>query len=435
MRHPPSGFVAPLPLGEGGQARTFLCWQGDPGRWVVLKTDPRDRGELDAEAELLERLPGAPVPALLARSPDGSRPWIAMSWIDGIRLDALPDGLETGAVHSILAATARSVAALHGRGVVHGDLAGSNILALPGGEAILVDLGMASIGGARSGGAWETFPTERIQGRPASTASDVFALGVLALRLLGRLPEPWTRSRADWTRAVLENALPDLARDLPVVARATAMVPEERPTALEFANAIGGDARDWPRERLRRKARDDFDALLRRGIETALQHRNWADAWRFQRERIERSDDPELLLPELGRFARERDARAHARRKNPWAALGAILALAVATFLVMRHVAPSTGRRQTIPVATDSLRPPPEFTYTSTVPVESFPLPSIPPGASLRVDGLPTDMPADGLLLLAVGRHRIQLRDAVGTLLLDTLWIALPSRPAEIPHR
>jgi hypothetical protein len=55
---------------------------------------------------------------------------------------------------------------------------------------------------------------------------------------------------------------------------------------------------------------------------------------------------------------------------------------------------------------------------------QAFPLPAAPPGGSLRVDGLLTDMPSDGLLLLSRGRHRIQMRDAVGVLLLDTIWLA-----------
>ena len=416
----PSGFTAGIPLGEGGQARTWLCWQDVPGRWVVLKTDPQERGELEAEAELLERLPGAPVPALLGKDFSASRPWIAISWIDGVRLDALPSDLDERECLAIVAAAARSVAALHSRGVVHGDLSPANLLALPAGEVLLVDLGMASIGGARTGGTWETFSPERLQGRPASPASDVFALGVLALRLLGRLPPLWTGSRAEWNRAVMEDGLPALAHGHRILARTTAAEPSQRPSALELAHALAESASFWPQERLRRRARDSFDLLLEAAIERQVHLKHWSDAWRLQRERIEHAVDPEPLLPELGRFARERDKGK--RRNGPWIAALALLlfAIALASIHLLRP-APM------LPKSVRSTALPAEFVFWPSSPTESFPLPSLPPGASLRVDGLPTDMPEDGTLLLATGRHHIELRDAVGISLLDTFWIATTS--------
>ena len=422
MRNPlPPGFTAAIPLGEGGQARTWLCWQESPGRWVVVKTDPQERGELQAEAELLERLPGAPVPALLAKDLDSVHPWIAISWIDGVRLDALPSDLDDKERLAIIAAAARSVAVLHGRGVVHGDLSPSNLIALPNGEVLLVDLGMASIGGARTGGTWETFPPERIQGKPASPASDVFALGVLALRLLERLPSRFAESRAEWNHAILGDELPALARDIPQLARALGASPAERPSALELAQGLATSEPCWPRERLRRKALACFDDLLEMAILHHAHHKHWSDAWRLQRERIERAVDPEPLLPELGRFARERDRGA--RRATPW--IAAAFVLLIAAILVAFHLSrPDPLPRKSIRSAPSSS----DMVLWPSSPTESFPLPSIPPGASLRVDGLPTDMPDDGFLLLTSGRHHIELRDAVGLSILDTFWSAASSR-------
>ena len=416
----PPGFAAAIPLAEGGQARTWLCWQESPGRWVVVKTDPRERGELQAEADLLERLPGAPVPALLAKDFNAADPWIAINWIDGVRLDALPSDLDEQERLAIIAAAARSVALLHGRGVVHGDLSPSNLIALPNGEVLLVDLGMASIGGARTGGTWETFPPERIQGKPASPASDVFALGVLALRLLERLPSRLAESRTEWNRAIMDGELPALAHDLPLLARALASPPVERPSALEFAQAFADNTSCWPRERLRRKALADFDGLLEKAIVHHVHHKRWSDAWRLQRERIERAVDPEPLLPELGRFARERDR--HVRKATPWAA--AALLLLAAVLVALHHSRPDPLPRK----SSLSAPPSPDMIAWPSSPTESFPLPSIPPGASLRVDGLPTDMPDDGFLLLTAGRHHIELRDAVGLSILDTFWSAASPR-------
>lgn len=418
----PRGFSAPVSLGEGGQARTWLAWQDQPGRWVVLKNDPKDRGELRAEADLLTGLSGAPVPSLLDKDLDGLRPWIAMDWIDGLRLDRVPQDFEAAEILALVSAAARTVSLLHNRGIVHGDLSPANLLALPSGEVLAVDLGLASFGEARLQGSWETISPERLQGNPASPASDVFSLGVLALRLLGRLPGSWTSSRQEWTLAVLEDALPELARDIPTLALAVAPSPDQRPSAADLARVLATLADPWPGERLRRRSAEELDALLERAIVEAARNRQWAWAWRWQRERIERADDPEPLLPDLGRFARERD-RTRGRRR-PWilAGIGTLVVAIAAMLLFSPGMGDAPVPRSGPPSRDPSWEPAPQDWISTQT--QAFPLPAAPPGGSLRVDGLLTDMPSDGLLLLSRGRHRIQMRDAVGVLLLDTIWLA-----------
>ncbi len=427
---PPQGFSAGVSLGGGGQARTWLAWQDVPGRWVVVKTDPRDPHELRAEAELLERLPGAPVPALLDKNLESSRPWIAMSWIDGVPLDNLPPDLDANERLALVSSAARAVASLHSRDVVHGDLSMANLLAIPTGEVLAIDLGMASIGDLPLQGTWETLSPERLAGRPATPASDVFALGVLCLRLLGRIPHAWTTTREEWTSAVLEEGLSSLATDLPLVARAVDLNPQCRPTALELAGSLGSRPQDWPRECLRRQAWSRLETLLTQAIRQAEASGAWNDAWRWQRERLERSDDPETLLPDLGRYAR---LRASSRRpRSFWILLGAVL-LAAAVGIAFWARLPA--RATTAPVRATPRHPgweDPSHPFGPTA-IESFPLPSLPPGASLRVDGLPTDMPSDGRLLLGTGRHRIQLRDAVGLLILDTVWLGEVRTSPDLP--
>lgn len=418
----PRGFSAPVSLGEGGQARTWLAWQDQPGRWVVLKNDPKDRGELRAEADLQARLSGAPVPSLLDKDLDGPRPWIAMDWIDGLRLDRVPQDFEAAEILALVSAAARTVSLLHNRGIVHGDLSPANLLALPSGEVLAVDLGLASFGEARLQGSWETISPERLQGNPASPASDVFSLGVLALRLLGRLPGSWTSSRQEWTLAVLEDALPELARDIPTLALAVAPSPDQRPSAADLARVLATLADPWPGERLRRRSAEELDALLERAIVEAARNRQWTWAWRWQRERIERADDPEPLLPDLGRFARERD-RTRGRRR-PWilAGIGTLVVAIAAMLLFSPGMGDAPVPRSGPPSRDPSWEPAPQDWISTQT--QAFPLPAAPPGGSLRVDGLLTDMPSDGLLLLSRGRHRIQMRDAVGVLLLDTIWLA-----------
>lgn len=64
----------------------------------------------------------------------------------------------------------------------------ANLLAIPTGEVLAIDLGMASIGDLPLQGTWETLSPNGWPVDRATPASDVFALGVLCLRLLGRLP-------------------------------------------------------------------------------------------------------------------------------------------------------------------------------------------------------------------------------------------------------
>ncbi len=131
--------------------------------------------------------------------PDGT-PYLVAEWLPLGTLDdhlAHHGDLPFARIADLLRGVAAGLAALHARGLVHGDLRPGHVLVNPdryGFERIvLIDAGLAPALEPAPGPAVDEAllhrAPERIAGRPPSAAADVYAFGVLAWRLLaGRLP-------------------------------------------------------------------------------------------------------------------------------------------------------------------------------------------------------------------------------------------------------
>jgi serine/threonine-protein kinase len=94
---------------------------------------------LTKEACVLRHLGGAPAPEFLQIT-TGERPWLLAEWFDGEACDRNPS-VET--VANILDA----YAALHERGVIHGDVHPRNILVSASGEVRIIDFGISHLAG------------------------------------------------------------------------------------------------------------------------------------------------------------------------------------------------------------------------------------------------------------------------------------------------
>ena len=166
-------------------------------------------------------------------------------------------GLTPDILVPILMDVARGLAALHAAGVIHRDVKPSNVL-LTGGRALIADLGIAvgtapdATGPRDAIGTLPYLAAEQLAGAPATFASDVHALGVVAyLGFTGRLPRAagsFAQLMEASTRPVptVSSLVPDLGTpfDRPVAA-ALATDPAARPTVVLFASRLERGLDRW----------------------------------------------------------------------------------------------------------------------------------------------------------------------------------------------
>lgn len=169
--------------------------------------------------------------------------YLVMELVDGPALHTVGSTLDRRAVIGVGAQIADALAAIHRKGIVHGDVKPANIL-LPDDRARLADFGVA-IDTAAVGHDEPTdvvFATpdyaasEVLEGRPPMPESDVFSLAAVIYELLaGRKPFDGP------DRDVDPPPLGDAALD-PILADALAPDPDRRPDAAELARGLRGGA-------------------------------------------------------------------------------------------------------------------------------------------------------------------------------------------------
>lgn len=199
-------------LGRGGMGSVWLAERSDGqfGRQVALKVLDRgvDREEtrrrFQREREILARLDHPDIARLLdgGVTADG-RPWFVMEAVDGQAITEYADALrlDLDARLRLFEAVCEAVAYAQRHLVIHRDLKPSNILVTAEGQVKLLDFGIARLieesdsetPGLTQQGAAPMTPDhaapEQLRGEPMTTATDVYALGVLLFELLsGRFP-------------------------------------------------------------------------------------------------------------------------------------------------------------------------------------------------------------------------------------------------------
>ncbi len=187
-------------IGRGGFGVVWEARDRELGRRVAVKVIRVQRGaapeqRLVAEAEVAARLshPGIVTVLDVGRNEKGA--WLVLEYLSGRTLAAR---LEEGAIPlreavRICLDVARALAHAHAHGVVHRDLTDRNVFLCASGQVKLLDLGMAQAFGRRKleGGTPDAMAPEQARGAPEDERVDVYALGVLAWRMVtGRSPFP-----------------------------------------------------------------------------------------------------------------------------------------------------------------------------------------------------------------------------------------------------
>jgi serine/threonine-protein kinase len=248
-------------LGHGGMGTVWLAERADGlfSRQVALKLLHANlaTGALTErfarERVILGALNHPHIARLLDAGFEDGQPFLALEYVEGVPLTTYCDerGLPLRSRIELMLQVLSAVQHAHRNLVIHRDLKPSNIMVTPEGQVSLLDFGIAKL--MRDGEAKETELTqlagraltpeyaspEQITGAPITTASDVYALGVVLYELLcGNRPYALKRD----SRGALEEAI--LAADpvKPSQSAITEAIASARSTTVrKLSQALAGD--------------------------------------------------------------------------------------------------------------------------------------------------------------------------------------------------
>jgi tRNA A-37 threonylcarbamoyl transferase component Bud32 len=277
-------FRALRPLGAGGSGTVWLARDEKAGRHVALKVVPREgkageRAEREAHAVARLRSPRCARAYSIAR--DERHVYVAYEYIPG---KTLREAIRAGEVDDATAieAAAQMLDALshaHRKGIVHRDVKPANVL-LEEHESVSVrvlDFGLAQIDEADTLTAAGDVPgtlayisPERLAGKAATGAADVWAVGVILWESLAGYQPFWAGSPLETAKLIgsgappLRTVRPDLPKEVTTaVDRALAVDPRRRPLPDRLATELRASMAAAAERRKRRPAGTRREVLER----------------------------------------------------------------------------------------------------------------------------------------------------------------------------
>ena len=193
-------------LGQGGMAVVYRAEDLTLGRTVAVKilreslgTDPEFLERFRREARAAARLNHPNIIAVYDVGQDGLSNYIVMEYVEGNDLRDLireAGALPPERVVDLGCQIAAALEYAHRAGLVHRDIKSQNVLVTPDGKVKVADFGIAVVLGEGSitqagmvVGSVHYMAPEQAEGRPTTTATDVYSLGVVLFEMAtGQLP-------------------------------------------------------------------------------------------------------------------------------------------------------------------------------------------------------------------------------------------------------
>jgi len=268
-------------IGQGGMGSVWLAQRSD-GRFErqaavkfvsLALTSRATEVRFKREGSILGRLIHPHIAELLDAgiSAEGS-PYLIIEYVNGVAIDQYCDEhrLDVDARVTLFLDVLSAVAEAHANLIVHRDIKPSNVLVRNDGQVKLLDFGIAKLLDQEGDSASSTMLTmeggaaltprfaapEQVTGGTVTTATDVYALGVL-LYLLVTDEHPAGRSlhsAADLVKAIAELEAP-------------------RASAVGSIGTAAAEKRGTTPERLRRLLRGDLDTILGKALKKNPQER------------------------------------------------------------------------------------------------------------------------------------------------------------------
>lgn len=268
-------------IGQGGMGSVWLAQRSD-GRFErqaavkfvnVALANPATEERFKREGSILGRLAHPHIAQLLDAgiSADGT-PYLILEYVDGLAVDQYCDEhrLEVDARIKLFLDILSAVADAHANLIVHRDIKPSNVLVRNDGQVKLLDFGIAKLLAQEGDSASATMLTmdgggaltprfaapEQVTGGNVTTATDVYALGVLLYLLL-------TGQHPAGVRALSPAEL----------VKAIAEVETPRASGVASIAAPAAEKRGTTPEKLRRLLHGDVDTILGKALKKSPQER------------------------------------------------------------------------------------------------------------------------------------------------------------------
>ncbi len=271
-------------IGAGGMGAVYVAVRRDEEfrKQVAVKLLRRDMDTEDlvrrfrTERQILAAIDHPNIASLFdGGTTDDGRPYFAMEYIDGQRIDEYCDSQRLSVRERLVLfqSVCAAVQFAHQNLVVHRDIKPGNILVTADGVPKLLDFGIAKLMSPLMASATvdptrtglrmmtpEYASPEQILGEPITTASDIYTLGVLLYKLLtGHRPYRLEKGHAhEISRAICEE---EPIRPSVAVTREEEITTTGR-TSKKITPETVGKARSSNAEKLRRELSGDLDTII-----------------------------------------------------------------------------------------------------------------------------------------------------------------------------